>query len=73
MNLYTHLTIDEREQLFLLHYQGHSIRIIAEVLKRSPSTISRELARNTERKAIHRRLRNPSIRRENQIVDENYC
>lgn len=51
MNLYTHLTIDEREQLFLLHYQGHSIRIIAEVLKRNPSTISRELARNTEKES----------------------
>ena len=51
MNLYTHLTIDEREQLFLLHYQGNSIRMIAEVLKRNPSTISRELARNTEKES----------------------
>ena len=51
MNLYTHLTIDEREQLFLLHYQGDSIRMIAKVLKRNPSTISRELARNTEKES----------------------
>ena len=40
MNLYTHLTIDEREQIFLLHHEGESIRMIAEALKRSPSTIS---------------------------------
>ena len=49
MSLYTHLTISEREQIFLLHNQGESIREIAIALKRSPSTISRELARNTEK------------------------
>ena len=48
MNLYTHLTISEREQIFLLHHQGDSIRMIAKALKRSPSTISRELASNIE-------------------------
>lgn len=50
MSLYTHLTIDEREQIFLLHHEGDSVRMIAEALKRSPSTISRELARNKENK-----------------------
>ena len=48
MSLYTHLTIDEREQIFLLFHQGQSIRVIAKLLERSPSTISRELARNHE-------------------------
>ena len=48
MSLYTHLTINEREQLFLLYDQGHSIRAIAKGLGRSPSTISRELSRNME-------------------------
>lgn len=48
MSLYTHLTTDEREQIFLLSSQGNSIRIIAKHLKRSPSTISRELTRNQE-------------------------
>ena len=51
MSLYTHLTIDEREQIFLLYYQGESIRAIAKVLERSPSTISRELSRNTEKQS----------------------
>ena len=46
MSLYKHLTIDEREQIFLLFHQGLSIRSIAKTVKRSPSTISRELARN---------------------------
>lgn len=49
MGLYKHLTISEREQIFLLHNLGESIREIATVLKRNPSTISRELARNTEK------------------------
>lgn len=47
MSHYKHLTIDEREKLYLLHNQGVSIRKIAEALNRSPSTISRELERNT--------------------------
>ncbi|MGX7333517.1 helix-turn-helix domain-containing protein, partial [Enterococcus alcedinis] len=42
MSLYTHLTTDEREQIFLLSHQGNSIRLIARTLERSPSTISRE-------------------------------
>ena len=48
MNLYTHLTINEREQIFLLINQGQSIRQVAALLKRNPSTISRELKRNKE-------------------------
>ena len=44
---YTHLTIEEREKLYLLFNQGVSIRKIAAALNRSPSTISRELERNT--------------------------
>ncbi|MBQ0139675.1 MAG: IS30 family transposase [Kurthia sp.] len=46
MNLYTHLTINERERIFLLINQGQSIRQVAYLLKRNPSTISRELKRN---------------------------
>ena len=48
MSLYKHLTINEREQIFLLYHQGYSMRAIAQELKRSPSTISRELARNKD-------------------------
>jgi len=43
---YTHLTIEEREKLQELLWQKKSIRYIAEVLGRSPSSISREVMRN---------------------------
>src|SRR4051794_17791066 len=43
---YTHLTINERIQLDLLHGMGWSAREIAKKLERHPSTIARELRRN---------------------------
>lgn len=46
-----HLTIEERESLYLKRGQGKSIRAIAREMERSPSTISRELQRN---KSSHR-------------------
>lgn len=42
---YKHLSIEERESLYLLKGQQRSIRSIARELGRSPSTISRELKR----------------------------
>lgn len=41
-----YLALLEREELALLHAQGHGVRAIARRLGRSPSTISRELRRN---------------------------
>ena len=46
MSHYKHLTIEERESLYLRKNQGESIRSIAKVLGRAPSTLSRELRRN---------------------------
>ena len=43
---YKHLAIEERESLYLWINQGKSIRRIARELKRSASTLSRELSRN---------------------------
>lgn len=43
-----YLSLLEREQLRDLHRAGTSMRQIAAVMGRSPSTISRELGRNTE-------------------------
>lgn len=43
---YTHLTREERYQIYALKQAGHKQSEIANVLDRSPSTISRELARN---------------------------
>ncbi len=56
MSHYTHLTIEEREQSRGLLEQGASIRAIARMLGRSPSTVSREFKRNsysTGRYAAH--------------------
>jgi IS30 family transposase len=43
---YTHLTREERYQIYALKKAGHTQVEIANVLERSASTISRELARN---------------------------
>lgn len=47
MSHYQHLTIDERESIQEMKLKGFSCRKIAEILKRSVSTISRELKRNS--------------------------
>ena len=46
---YTHLSAEDRETLSLGLAHGHSLRRMARVLGRSPSTLSRESARNTTR------------------------
>jgi IS30 family transposase len=43
---YKHLSVEERDLLAVLKGKGHGIRDIARTLKRSPSSISRELKRN---------------------------
>jgi len=44
---YEHLNANERDLLAVLKSKDKSLREIAEILKRSPSTLSRELKRNT--------------------------
>ncbi len=46
MSHYKHLTTQEREIILVKRVKGESIRIISNELKRSASTISRELKRN---------------------------
>lgn len=43
---YTHLTEEERYQIYELRYEGHKLEAIGQVLGRSTSTLSRELRRN---------------------------
>lgn len=43
---YKHLSVEERDHLAVLKGKGHGIRDVARILKRSPSSISRELKRN---------------------------
>ena len=53
MNHYTHLTIEERESARVLLEQCFSLRAIALKLKRSPSSISRELKRNSYKNGLY--------------------
>jgi IS30 family transposase len=46
---YRHMSAEERETLSLGLAHGHSLRTMASVLGRAPSTVSRELARNVTR------------------------
>ena len=46
---YTHLSAEERETLSVGLTQGESLRALARVLGRAPSTLSRAYARNTTR------------------------
>ncbi|CAK0738338.1 transposase [Gammaproteobacteria bacterium] len=43
---YTYLTYDERCQISILKKVGNTLTVIADLLGRNKSTISRELARN---------------------------
>jgi IS30 family transposase len=43
---YRHMNAEERETLSLGLAHGHSLRTMATVLRRAPSTVSRESARN---------------------------
>ena len=43
MRCYSHLSDDEREQIGLAKTLGHSIGVIAQAVRPSESTISREL------------------------------
>ena len=45
-NSYSHLTLEEREEIVIGLELGHSLGVIAKSIKRSVSTISRECTRN---------------------------
>lgn len=55
---YTHFTLDERKYLQQLLSEGKSFRKIAEILERSPSSISREVSRNKAKYAPHKKSDN---------------
>lgn len=48
MSHYTHLSIKEREKIYLMRGMGASIREIARELQRSPATVSRALRRGSD-------------------------
>lgn len=50
---YTHFSLEERKCLQKLLEEGESIRFIARSLGRSPSSVSREIRRNSSKKGYH--------------------
>ena len=68
---YHQLTLEEREVISQLHYSGTGPTKIARQLKRSPSTVSRELARNSDSegyRAVAAQERTSRRRREHPIM-----
>ncbi|WP_419020577.1 IS30 family transposase [Eubacterium callanderi] len=49
MSHYKHLTPSEREKIYLLYAQNYSLSFIANSIGRNKSTVSRELARNSNK------------------------
>jgi IS30 family transposase len=43
---YRHLTVNQRERVAKMYHEGHSLADMAKALRRSKSTVSRELSRN---------------------------
>ena len=56
---YTHFTLEERKYLQELLSEGKSMRKIAALLGRSPSSVSREIKRNKAKNKPHRKTDNP--------------
>ena len=68
---YRHMRAEEREPLSLGLARGHSLRMMATVLGRAPSTVSRESARNTAQAQAAARARQP--RRSRKLGDPPGC
>ena len=72
---YQHLTINERIVISQLKISGVSIREISRILQRSPSTISRELKRNSYRTGIKysAKLYNPVTAQKKYVQNRLKC
>ena len=79
METYRHLSCEDRDQIAVLLVAGHNNTSIARILGRSPSTISRELKRNSLQNGrysaqiadgayMHRRKRNAVIERDDRLA-----
>jgi len=69
MASYNHLTTHERELIFLYHGFGFSYRRIGRFIKRSPSTIMREIKRHSTKKRAY----SPSIAQRTYTKNKKCC
>ena len=69
MSHYKHLSIEEREKLYLMRGQGKSFREIGRELERSASTLSREWARNR----VGRHPYSPSAAQRRYVRNKQNC
>ena len=53
MSSYKHFTMEERKALHEMIHQGQGLRQMADALGRSPSSVSREIRRNSSKKGYH--------------------
>ena len=63
---YKQITIEEREIIQQMLWQNASVRKIAKALQRSPSSISREIARNQSKEKFLYKPRIAQRKRENK-------
>ncbi|WP_125269369.1 helix-turn-helix domain-containing protein [Acinetobacter sp. FDAARGOS_515] len=63
---YTHLTQDERYQIFALSHEDFSVRYIAWWLNRSSSTVSREIKRHKARNGYF-------VKHANKLAQARHC
>ena len=66
MSPYKHLTMSERETIFLMHNNQASLTSIAQTIGRATSTVSRELSRN-------RSAYSPSVAQERYEAQKSHC
>lgn len=69
MSLYTHLTTNERELIFLYHGFGFSYRRIGRLIKRNPSTVMREIKRHSTKKRNY----SPSVAQKAYTKNKKRC
>ena len=72
---YTHLNMEERTVISQLHVSGFSIREIARQIDRNPSTISRELKRNSCKTGMHHCISryNPATAQRKYLSNKRNC
>ena len=71
MSLYKHLSFDDRQKIYLLRAEGISLRKICSLIGRAPSTVSRELKRNSSKIGyLPDTAHNNALKRKNKLSNK---